>query len=161
MNDFSKRVKQAEREVKAKAKSPQIRRKKKAPKTAVKKGQRLSPSTEFQPGQSGNPGGRPKRTPITDAMRAYLMLPYDGKEKKYKGLNNADVLAIRQFELAIEDGDMGAAKEIADRVEGKVPQRQEFGGPEGGAIPFVNVSPAENEKRIMELMARSGGDGNR
>jgi hypothetical protein len=153
MNDFGKRVKQAEREVKAKAGSPQNRTKKKG----LPKGVSGSPATQFKPGVSANPGGRPKKTPITDAMRAYLLLPYDGKEKKYKGMTNADVLAIRQFELAVEDGDMGAAKEIADRVEGKVPQRQEFGGPEGGAIPFVNVSPAENERRIMELMAKAGG----
>jgi hypothetical protein len=156
MNDFGAKVKAAEREAKAKSK-PSQNRKRTVPKNAWKKGQPGNPETVWQPGQSGNPGGRPKKTPITDAMRAYLLLPYDGKDKKYKGLSNADVLAIRQFELVIEDGDMSAAKEIADRVEGKVPQRQEHGGPDGGAIPFVNVSPAENEKRIMELMARTGG----
>lgn len=158
MNDFGKRVKAAEREVKAKGSTSQNTRpgKRKAPKSAWKKGQPGNPETVWQPGQSGNPGGRPKKTPITDAMRAYLLLPYDGKEKRYKGLNNADVLAIKQFDLAIENGDMSAAKEIADRVEGKVVQRSEFGGPDGSAIPFVNVSPAENEKRIMELMGRTG-----
>jgi hypothetical protein len=161
MVDFGKRVKAAEREAKAKPQSPQIRRKRKAPKTAVKPGQRLSPATEFKPGVSGNPGGRPAKTPITDAMREHLRKPYDGKTAKYKGLTNADVLAIKQFELAIEEGDMGAAKEIADRVEGKTIQGIRIGGEGGGPIQFENMTPEEKKLKLAHLLAKASKDGKR
>jgi Family of unknown function (DUF5681) len=123
------------------------------PKTAWKKGESGNPETRFKPGQSGNPGGRSKKTPITDAMREYIRQPYSGKVAKYKGLTNADVLAIKQFELAVEGGDMRAAQEIADRVEGKTVQIQQLQGTGGGALPFIDISPEENEKRIAELLA--------
>jgi hypothetical protein len=109
----------------------------------------------FQPGVSGNPGGRPKVKPISDGLRALLDEQYSGSEKRFKGLPNARVLALRMFELAFA-GDLSAAKEIADRVEGKTVQIQQLQGPGGGAIPFTDVPPAENEKRIAELLSQAG-----
>lgn len=70
----------------------------------------------FAPGQSGNPGGKPKRAKLfTNALLASL-----------KKTDEHDVEAIQRIadklvELA-ESGDVPAIKEIADRVEGKVPQ---------------------------------------
>lgn len=159
MVDFGAKIKAAEREVKAKAQSAQSKRKRLAPKTAWKKGQSGNPESTWKPGESGNPGGRMKKTPITDAMREMLHKPYEGKEARFKGKTNAQVLALRQFELAIETGDMRAAIEIADRAEGKTVQIQQLQGPGGGAIPYVDVSPQENEKRIAEIMAKAGMNG--
>lgn len=34
--------------------------------------------------------------------------------------------------------------------------RMEHGGPNGGPIPFANLTREENEKRIEELLAKSG-----
>jgi len=113
-------------------------------------------AAQFQPGESGNPGGRPKKTPITDELRQLLDEEYLGTEKRFQGMSNARVLAMRMYELAI-GGDLSTAKEIADRCEGRVVQRQEFGGPGGGAIPFVSLNREENERRIAELMAKGGG----
>lgn len=158
MSDFGEKVKAAEREAKAKVKSRQNTTKKRpAPKTAWKKGESGNPATLWQPGVSANPGGRPKRTPITDAMREYLAQPYDGKLARYRGLTNADVLAIKQFELAVELGDMQAAKEIADRVEGKTIQVQQLQGPGGGAIQIDNLTPEAKRQRIAELLAKQHG----
>jgi hypothetical protein len=161
MTDFGQKVKAAEREVRSKAKTPQNRSvapKKKPPtKGSWKKGQSGNPETRFKPGISPNPGGRPQKTPITDAMREYLKQPYDGKIAKFKGLTNADVLAIKQFELAIEEGDMAAAKEIADRVEGKTVQIQQIQGPNGGAIVIDNMTPEQKRQRIAELEAKRRG----
>jgi hypothetical protein len=53
-------------------------------------------------------------------------------------------------------GDLASIRELADRIEGTPARSVTLGGEGGGAIPFVNVSPAENEKRIMELMAKAG-----
>jgi hypothetical protein len=113
-------------------------------------------AAQWRPGESGNPSGRPKKTPITDELRALMDEPYAGPEKRFKGMSNACVLAKRLYELAIA-GDLGAAKEVADRVEGKVIVRQELGGESGGAIAFMSLSREENEKRIVELLALAGG----
>jgi hypothetical protein len=112
-------------------------------------------ASKWQPGQSGNPGGRPKKTPITDELRRLLDEEYAGRERRFKGLSNARVLALVMYEEAIA-GSLPAAKEIAERCEGKVPQRQELGGPDGGAIPWLNLSREENERRLTVLMAKAG-----
>jgi len=164
MNDFGSKVKSAERELKSKAKSSQITklrkdgtpRKKTVPRSAWKKGQAGNPDTLWKPGQSGNPGGRPSMKPITDALRAHGEAPYSGKEAKYKGLSNAQVLAVKQFELAIDTGDMRAATEIMDRIEGKTVQVTQLQGANGGAIQVESLSPEENERRIAELLALAG-----
>ena len=74
----------------------------------------------FQAGKSGNPGGRPKEKPIRDALRMELAatdLPGYQLPKPY----TLRALARAQIEKAA-NGDTQAFKEIADRIEGKVPQ---------------------------------------
>lgn len=172
MNDFGSKVRQAAKEVAAKANLPQSTVKSKAPygykKDGTprkrpaqvgrwKKGEIATPATVWKPGVSPNPGGRVSMKPITDALRAHGAAPYDGKEAKYKakGYTNAQVMAVKLFDMAIESGDMRAATEAMDRIEGKTVQVNQLQGPNGGAIDIVNRSPAENEKRIAELLAKA------
>lgn len=67
----------------------------------------------FMPGQTGNPGGRPKKKPITDLYEDILDDPIamallrKAVVKSLKGGNMAMVLQL---------------KEMADRTEGKVTQ---------------------------------------
>jgi hypothetical protein len=134
---------------------PQNRQNIKPPTEDRRKRNKLTPAMEerkFRPGQSGNPGGRPKAI-MTDAyMRALSrQIPNDAEGRIY-----ADLLAEKVISAASK-GDIRAISEITDRVQGKVQQAVMFGGEGGGAIPFLNVSPAENEKRIAELLARAGG----
>lgn len=68
----------------------------------------------FQPGQSGNPGGRPKTKILTDALRLHL------DEKDKAGVTNAEKLARALVARALT-GDVSAYREICDRVEGKSP----------------------------------------
>jgi hypothetical protein len=127
----------------------------------------LSPkmvASQWKPGESGNPSGRPKRLPVSDELRELMERPYSGREKRFQGLSNARVLAIRMYEFAIA-GDVSAAKEIALRVDGAVTVRQQLSGPEGGPIPWASYTDRfENERRIAELEAmarmRSGDSTN-
>jgi hypothetical protein len=112
--------------------------------------------TQFRPGQSGNAGGRPRKTPITDALRALMDQEYSGSEKRFKGLSNCSVMALTLFDMAIA-GDLRAIQEIADRVEGKVAQRQEWGGVDGDPILWAGYATrAEAEERLNFLLAKAG-----
>lgn len=79
-------------------------------------------STSFKPGESGNPGGRPRTKPLTDALRALLDLP-PGKDPKPE--NNWDVAAQAWFNK-IRAGDLVAMKEALNRLEGKVADKVEI-----------------------------------
>ncbi len=62
----------------------------------------------FQPGVSGNPGGRPRKRPLTEAYEKLIADP-----KIAEAIAKGIIRAARR-------GNVKAASEIADRVEGKV-----------------------------------------
>ena len=74
---------------------------------------------EFQPGQSGNPKGRPKSITLSEAYRHQLAQPVP---KDREGRTYAEVIAALMCQRATQ-GDVAAAKEICDRVEGRAPQK--------------------------------------
>jgi hypothetical protein len=112
-------------------------------------------ASQWKPGESGNPSGRPKTKPISDALRELLAEEYAGNEERFKGLSNAHVLAVKLFEMA-DAGDLKALQEITNRLEGMAPQSLTMGGPNGGAIPWLSLSRDENERRLTELLAKAG-----
>jgi Family of unknown function (DUF5681) len=74
-------------------------------------------ATRFTPGQSGNPGGRPRRTPYGDAHRlvAYLLVV------ELQDSPN-DTVAIRMAKRVARqglEGKFAAVVEAANRTEGK------------------------------------------
>src|SRR5713101_7533720 len=84
-------------------------------------------------GVSGNPGGRPKKRPITDRYYQKAEEPLSEKDCKRLelpiGATWGDLLALRQFQAA-DKGSTNAAREIREAIEGKAPQRFEITGPE-------------------------------
>ncbi len=77
-------------------------------------GGRIENLKPWQPGQSGNPGGRAKSKPITDAIKERLarIQPDDPRTDAQR---LADVLVDGAL-----DGDIQFIKELLNRVEGKV-----------------------------------------
>jgi len=69
----------------------------------------------FKPGHSGNPGGRPKKRPISDRYEACAEepLPDDLRRimKLRKGATWGDAVAISQYRAALK-GKPDAAREI-------------------------------------------------
>jgi hypothetical protein len=81
------------------------------------KAQRLAPF-RWQPGQSGNPAGRPPSPAVlSDALRAKLAEQYPG-DRRHR--TYAEKLAARLIESALR-GSVSAMALICERVEGKSP----------------------------------------
>ncbi len=75
---------------------------------------RLSNLKPFKPGQSGNPAGRPKSITLSEAIRLQLAKKVsDGSDYTY-----AEAIAQVLCVAAVR-GNVNAAREIADRTEGK------------------------------------------
>ena len=93
-------------------------------------------------GQSGNPGGRPKRDRIISQRILAELTDYDGA--KLHRLANA------LLERAL-GGDITAIREVIDRVEGKPTQALEH----EGTFQFDHVSAREElDKKLAEIALR-------
>jgi Family of unknown function (DUF5681) len=77
---------------------------------------------KFKPGQSGNPNGRPKRKTITERMAAIMELDSLEGVTVPEGQCVGDVFA-RQVVIHACHGRFPYAKELLERLEGKVPDR--------------------------------------
>jgi hypothetical protein len=92
--------------------------------------------TPWKPGQSGNPGGRPKRKPLTDKLLEVLE---DPKELE---------VLVRVWLKQAQKGSVMHLREILDRVEGRVPQPLSVSG-------HVTHEMTDEEKaRAREVLAR-------
>ena len=68
----------------------------------------------FLPGQSGNPGGRPKKKPLTEALEVYLSANPEEANRIAKAMIDA-----------AKDGSVAHFRELADRLEGRAIARVE------------------------------------
>jgi hypothetical protein len=112
-------------------------------------------ATRFQPGQSGNLSGRPKKRAISDRYEIMAEQPLPKKERSdlglRKGATYGDAIAHAQFHSAIE-GKTEAAREIREAIEGKATQRVELSGSDNGApLEIGFFSSDETQRRVAEL----------
>ncbi len=75
----------------------------------------------WQPGESGNPGGRQKHRPYRDALRMELAAYENGLPVPEVPENSLRAIARAHIRSAA-NGDITAIDKLADRIEGKVPQ---------------------------------------
>ena len=87
----------------------------------------------FEPGKSGNPGGRPKTRPFRDA----LAMEAASAEKGETCIALPGSLRWNARKL-LEQGEVASIREIADRLDGKVPQAV-VGDDESDPISLVHV----------------------
>jgi hypothetical protein len=99
-----------------KRKAPQNKRK-----TSGHENLKLGAKFRWQPGQSGNPGGRPAFKELNRACREILSSPMPGFPKRTYAEGIAERLAT-----AALSGNVSAAQELADRAEGRPRQAVEF-----------------------------------
>ena|ERR1700678_2039180 len=95
--------------------------------------------TQFKPGTSPNPGGRPKRTPYTYACRQVAeMCVRDLK------VNSSDPVPLAIAKIVAREalkGKVAAAAELANRVEGTPMQRHEVPGTDGTSVKVLPGIP--------------------
>ena len=98
----------------------------------------------WQPGQSGNPGGRPKKRLLDEALEDLLA--------------SNDAQAARDVAAALlkraRKGDIRAIQLIAERTQGKPKRAIEISGPEGGALEIDYMTDEQLDQRINELIAQ-------
>ena len=109
-------------------------------------------STVFQPGQSGNPNGRPVKRPLTEALKRLLAgdttVKIDGKERK---LPTIDALMRVAINRAMK-GDPRFMREILDRVDGKVLEQLDLTSAGEKIGPdLAGLSAATKAKVLKEL----------
>jgi hypothetical protein len=119
-------------------------------------------SGQWQPGQSGNAGGRRKEKPYRDALRkvvAELATDPDPAHPKTK----LEAIVRTDVRLAI-GGDGPAIARVADRLDGKVPQAL-IGSDDPDDAPLtiqhielVAVPPEGTLDRLSAGEARGSGD---
>jgi hypothetical protein len=98
----------------------------------------------FQAGVSGNPQGRPRSRSFSEACRSILREPCP---EDLEGRTYADVIAEKLCQLAVK-GDIRAARELADRAEGRPKSMNE----EQGTITL------ENARELLQQLRETQGD---
>lgn len=118
----------------------------------------------YEPGQSGNPAGRPKGA--KDGIRAQMgrILKSKAPEKLIKALgdkglamgdgNFADVLAARAITKAAT-GDVAALRYVSEQTEKALPKPFEHTGQDGGPI---EVADARGKLRELVEKRKAGDD---
>ena len=107
--------------------------------------------TRFKPGQSGNPGGRPKGLLNLTAMLR--------KELRARNNEKARELVKAAVEQAI-DGKGGALKEVLDRIDGTVVQRYQQEDIERRVLETAErVLPEEHYHALLLALAAADGTG--
>jgi Family of unknown function (DUF5681) len=104
-------------------------------------------STQFQVGQSGNPGGRPRSlgSHLSQELRRLLRTecPSDKLHRSW-----AEAIGEKMCQIALE-GNIHACTEIADRTEGRPAQAFAISG-----SLDLDLDPEETMRKINEFTAR-------
>jgi hypothetical protein len=98
----------------------------------------------FVKGQSGNPSGRPKSKPFSDALKAEIEAAGD-EEPVLRAI------ARKLLDMA-KDGDMQAIKEVGDRLDGK-PAQEIRGNIETTQYVVRMPSPCKSTEEWVERYA--------
>lgn len=109
-----------------------------------------SEATQFKPGQSGNPAGRPKKLHSPDAWLETEALKQHGILTDGTPITKAQFLAKTLMEKAT-DGNIKAIEIVLNRIDGKPMQKIQVIPPEDAAGTVVSK---EDEQRLEEMFGR-------
>jgi hypothetical protein len=108
----------------------------------------IGKATRWTKGQaSPNPGGRPSKTPLSDAYRRLLEAPYPGDERGRSYVQR--IAEVVCYEAG--GGDLAAVREITDRTEGRPRQNVEM-----NTIDLSKLT-LEQQLQLAKLLALANG----
>ena len=96
----------------------------------------------WKPGQSGNPGGRPKKDIGAEIARAVI-------ERNQEAI-------CRAMSKALLRGNAHTFEVLANRAYGKVPNKVELTGMDGGPVEYRLMSDADLQARMEQLQNELG-----
>ena len=119
-----------------------------------------TPAGRWPKGVSGNPGGRPKKKPITERYEAQLEVELPEslrlKLKLKKGATYGDAVALQVIRQAIL-GKHEAAREVREAVEGRAPQQIHLSGENGGPVQVGPPLPPLDEPMMVAFIKAAEG----
>ena len=108
---------------------------------------RVENLTPWKPGQSGNPNGRPRKKPLTDA---YLeLMDKLGKDCGITETDTVPQIIAKMIARNAMEGDVVSAREITNRTDGLPTVHAEVTGKDGGPIQLRSTQ--EFVKVIREI----------
>jgi hypothetical protein len=116
-------------------------------------------ATRIKPGEVRNPGGRPKRKPITDAYakmgnaKVPLAMLKALKIENRRGMTFFELAALGMLKKMAE-GDVPVAKELTDRLEGPVPDARAVSVLPGGRIEDLEDGSALEQLTVVSARFR-------
>lgn len=115
----------------------------------------------FKKGKSGNPGGRKKGVSVVAAMNKLAGMSPD-KLKTYKPKTGAEAIAQAEFLRALSPKGHRPAVHYREVIDGKLAERFEHTGKDGGPIETVSVvsqAADEFDIAIRKRIERARADG--
>lgn len=111
----------------------------------------------YKPGASGNPKGRPKRKTLTENLLMELdkPCPQDPDGRTWR-----EVIILATL-IHAGKGKPQAMQEVWNRIDGKVKDKHELSGPDGGPIELTQERQEDYEDVLRRLAAgtKSVGEG--
>lgn len=114
---------------------------------AQKRG-RIENLKPWKPGESGNPGGRPRKRLIDRELEEMLS---SEDSSLAKAIAKALVNRARR-------GDLKAIQLVAERTEGRPRQAMEVSGPDGERLALEFMTDEQLNERIAQLQAQIAGE---
>lgn len=106
-----------------------------------------------KPGEVRNPVGRipgsKNRATIARKMAAVITGGVDVKGDIAPNMTAEELMNATLWRKAF-DGDINAIKELQDTLYGKLTDKQELSGPDGGAIPITSLPPQEAYAKLRD-----------
>jgi len=124
--------------------------------TSFEKGNQAGMATRFATGASGNPGGKPKWKPWADAYRKFGALPISQLQIT-KDDTTIEACVKKAYLSMLKQANTHAAREAADRTEGRVPLPLVGSSDEPIAINIISHIPRPDRSKKVERSEAGAG----
>jgi hypothetical protein len=115
----------------------------------------------WKPGESGNPSGRPKKRPISDLYAEFAERPVPEKLRRALGLAKGATFAEAQtvsIFIAACNGNVQAAREIREGIEGKTNERPKLGDIDDVVIHIVEERRGKKPEASQDTTPEASPD---